>query len=357
MKKLLLPFCLSFLQTALAFAAPPSPNEAPDTMTAEARRRFDEGKKANTEGDFERARVAYMQTYLLNQSPVVLRNLGSSEIRSGHLVSGARHLSNYLHGEAAATENAEQRAAAVKLLTEAEGKIGRVQVDVDLPGVEVRIDGELIGRSPIPDPSYVEPGARLITARKDDREVSKELAVSPGEVAHVTLALKPLSGSLDQPTPQSVPMVGSGLHSGISPTRKQSVLPLVLLIAAGTATAASATAWYISAHNESSADADVNRLLGEARSRFGDSPCASRAAASSPVCADLDQRHADGESASKWKNYSRLATGVFALGTIAAVGYWWSARGSNTEPQRATAMQITGWLLPHSGGLSATGSF
>ena len=112
MKTLTLSFCFVFFVTAQVHAQPPPPDEAPDRMTAEARRRFDEGKKATAEGDFERARVAYMQTYVLNQASVVLRNLGTSEIRSGHLVLGARHLAAYLRGEPAPTETPEQHAAA-----------------------------------------------------------------------------------------------------------------------------------------------------------------------------------------------------------------------------------------------------
>src|SRR5689334_6911414 len=84
----------------LAFAtllyAAPSSAEPPSELLKTARRRFQEGVAAVDAGNYEAARLAFQQAYAIKPHPSVLRNLGQAELRTGHYLEAARHLSTFL---------------------------------------------------------------------------------------------------------------------------------------------------------------------------------------------------------------------------------------------------------------------
>ena len=142
-------------------AAQGAPNE--DPFTDMARKRFQEGVKLFDQGKFEEARAAFLQAYALKKHPAVLLNLAQSELRSDHPVEAARHFSEFLRDNPGA--DAAERKAAQEGLTAARAKTGRIEVQVNVPGADVLIDGELVGRAPLPEAVDVAPGARKVEAR------------------------------------------------------------------------------------------------------------------------------------------------------------------------------------------------
>lgn len=195
------PFLLSITCSVLLFTA--AIGNAQDqakagpsaTQKDEARRRFFEAMRASDAGDFEKARLAYVQTYALIQTPEVLRNLAIAEVRTNHLAEGARHLSAYLHGEPAKTETADQHRFARELLTTTEKKIGRLDVEVDTPGADVNVDAEPIGQSPLSLGWYVEPGEHAVSAQLGTLKAGKHVDATAGETLRVALALQDASAT------------------------------------------------------------------------------------------------------------------------------------------------------------------
>jgi putative intracellular protease/amidase len=177
---------------ALAFvplvAAWPAFAEPSDQAVRMARKRFQEGVVAVDAGNYEAARVAFQQAYALKPHPSVLRNLGQAELKTGRYLEAARHLSTFVRDTTYGT--ALERESAAKSLAQAETQVGRVLVQVDVPGANITIDGELAGRSPVSDPFYAEPGERVIRIQREGYEpYEKTQLIEAGRTTQLKIAL------------------------------------------------------------------------------------------------------------------------------------------------------------------------
>jgi hypothetical protein len=180
-----------FLAVALvlAWALPSSAEPAPEQIKV-ARKRFQEGVAAADARNYEGARVAFQQAYALKPHPSVLRNLGQAELKTGHFVEAARHLSTFIRDTTFGT--AAERESAKKSLIEAETKIGKLLLEVDVIGAEIAVDGEMSGRSPLgADPIYVEPGQRVVRVQKDGYDIYEQTqAFDPDRVVRLKVSLR-----------------------------------------------------------------------------------------------------------------------------------------------------------------------
>src|ERR1700679_2252647 len=69
---------------------------AEDPMTDMARARFKEGVSFYDKGQFEQARIAFLQAYALKKHPAVLLNLAWSCLKSGHALEAERYFKQFL---------------------------------------------------------------------------------------------------------------------------------------------------------------------------------------------------------------------------------------------------------------------
>jgi tetratricopeptide (TPR) repeat protein len=133
---------------ATAVCLPPAPARADDDATVVARERFKEGVAYFDQKQYDKARLAFLQAYALRRHPAVLLNLAHSELLSGHEAAAAKHFSMYLR-EAKNPSEAERQGAENGLLA-AKAVVGEVEVEVEVEGADVYVNGELAGRSPLP---------------------------------------------------------------------------------------------------------------------------------------------------------------------------------------------------------------
>ena len=181
-----------FFGFALAlFVALPSAAEPATEQVKVARKRFQEGVAAADARNYEAARVAFQQAYALKPHPSVLRNLGQAELKTGHYLDAARHLSTFIRDTTFGTT--AERESAKKSLAEAETKVGKLLLEVDVLGAEITVDGEISGRSPLgADPIYVEPGQRVVRVQKDGYDLYEQTqAFEPNRVIRLKVALRP----------------------------------------------------------------------------------------------------------------------------------------------------------------------
>lgn len=157
----------------------------------QAQARWNDGRAAFDRGNFEMAWIAFKQAYAAYPHPALLQNLGETELRTGRFVDAARHLSLYLR-TGVPTES--ERKLAARSLTKASERLGAVVVTTDAAGAEVRIDGELIGKTPSEDaPWYVEPGEHTIVLHKDGYVDGRiVLNVASGPPTKTAVSLKPM---------------------------------------------------------------------------------------------------------------------------------------------------------------------
>jgi hypothetical protein len=177
---------------------------ADDPTIKAARARFNEGVEFFDKGQYENARAAFLQAYALRKHPAVLLNLAQSSLRSGHSLEAARYFEQYLHESSSLTP--AQRADAEKGLTEAQGKLGHLEISAT-DGSEIFVDGEHVGTAPLPDPVNVEPGPHVVKANSD----SKSVVVVVGQVLPVKFSpsegavIAPVAPILVPPPPSVVP--------------------------------------------------------------------------------------------------------------------------------------------------------
>lgn len=178
---------------------------------------FKEGIAAFDRQDYEAARVAFLQAYALKpEAAVVRRNLGLSEIYSGHYLEGARRLARVLHTTAEGT--AADRARMLDSLELAEAHLERITVEVSQPGAEIRIDGVGLGRSPLPFVWYVSPGLYRVRVDKPGfASYSKARLARAGSAQHVRVVLQPFSAPVPSPVPVIPSVALEPLDSAASP--------------------------------------------------------------------------------------------------------------------------------------------
>ncbi|GMV18160.1 MAG: hypothetical protein AMXMBFR56_63840 [Polyangiaceae bacterium] len=292
----------------------PTISKAPDTLTAEARTRFDEGVRAAGRRDFEAARVAFKQAYALKPVPEVLRNLGAAEVMSGHDLEGARHLTEYLAGAKDLPDR--ERDELTKLVNQAEKKLGRIVVEVDLDGAGITVGSDPVGTSPLRWAWYVTPGDHAVTASKPGAgEAKQTIRVAAGALEKVSLRLVKETGEPGPaPAPPASPAALGGTSTGASDgsdpvgpkPSDRSIVPAVIgggLAAVGIGLG---VMWRLGA--DSDAD-DADAILG----RLGPAPCG----AGTPYASECAEVRDKNDSS---RQKSNLSTISFAVGAAALVG-------------------------------------
>ena len=198
---------LAVLVVSRAASAQPAPT--PEEVQ-QAQVRWNEGKAYFDAGNFEAARVAFKQAYTVFPHAAFLQNLGEAELRSGRNVEAARHFTAFLRSSSSGSP--AQRELAKKSLARAAERLGSIIVSANIDDAEIRVDDELVGRSPLGSfPWYVEPGRHLVTARKDgylDGAERIDVAVGPPRAVHVRVQ-RVVSGTSEAPREEAKPVAAA----------------------------------------------------------------------------------------------------------------------------------------------------
>ena len=163
-----------------------------DPATLEAREHFKAGVAAFDNGDYEAARTAFLKAYALKKHEAVLLNLANSELMGRRYVDAARHFREYLNEHD--STNTEATAGLAKALEQ----VGQLKLSTDVSGATLRVDGDVVGKTPLEDPVLVDPGDHVVRASKDTLSVTKRVSVSAGEETSLDLTLTPKA---TEPTP------------------------------------------------------------------------------------------------------------------------------------------------------------
>ncbi|APR85896.1 Dihydrolipoamide acetyltransferase [Minicystis rosea] len=162
-------------------------------LLAQARELWAEGTSAFNHGQLERARLLFLSAFRAQHHWQIAGSLGHVEMMLGRHRDAAEHLSMFLR-ESRDLPNADprDRVMLTQELERARARIGVVNVSVDRAGAEVFVDGASVGKAPLADPVFVEPGKHLIEIKMDGYEPqlsAREMA--PGATADLKLTLVP----------------------------------------------------------------------------------------------------------------------------------------------------------------------
>src|SRR6187399_2112456 len=115
----------------------PSHAQQGDGETEIARQRFREGVAHYDRQDFEKARLAFLQAYLLKPHPAVLLNLAQSELRAGRHAEAAENFAKYIRQNPTAPALEHAKAG----FEEARQRVIELNVQVNASGASVSVDG------------------------------------------------------------------------------------------------------------------------------------------------------------------------------------------------------------------------
>lgn len=297
------------------------------------------------------ARALLLTAWTMKQSYDTAGNLGSVEMELGMMRDAAEHLAFCARNFPAVRDRdqTEKLARVEELLAKAKAQVSSVRLRItdsdaiELTGVEVLVDGKSIGRTPLPDEVFVEPGTRVISARQTGyASGEKRIEAVKGGSESVTIVLEPAAGAATASKVRVDKPVGSP-KSGA-------------LIAAGAGAAAAfigAGVGFHLASNAKSADATATweKLGGSAGDRGACLDPRNAAA-----CEDMRRAH-DGREV-----FRGMAIGGYVAGGVLAVGTLvYALMPGRTSPggERGSAPPLRAFVgvAPGGGGAVLEGRF
>ena len=319
---------ISLMAVVLSTSAPAEAQD--DALTGTARDLFVKAARAAEQGKWDQCRAGMLAAYLLKKHPQVAGNLGGCEMQLGLYRDAAEHISFFLR-ESPPSLPASARSIAEARLEEARRKIGTLKVKVDRAGAEVAVDGRVIGRSPIVEAIFVEPGAHVLEARADGVLPAKStISVAAGAEREVTLSIAEA-----QPRRDSAPAAAPQAKRPLWPALAAGGVSAGLLLTGIGLTAA--------ANGKSSTAAGL-------RAGLGTSGCHD---ATSAACKTLD------DTASSVGHLSNAAVGTFVsagvFGAAAAALGVWATRSAPASKE--ASMRVSPVVGPGLGGFGFAGTF
>lgn len=157
--------------------------------TEEARAHFETGAALFNAHNYDGALVEFQESYRLRPVPVVLFNIAQTLKLLYRYEEAIAAYEQYLAEERGI--DAARRRAVQQTIEELRAATAPITIATDLPGAEIRVDGRLVGTTPLPGPLVLAAGSRRIEATLDGRETSQEIDVVGGRAAELTLAIPP----------------------------------------------------------------------------------------------------------------------------------------------------------------------
>jgi hypothetical protein len=179
-----------------------------DGETEVARQRFREGVAHYDRQDYEKARLAFLQAYLLKPHSAVLLNLAQSELRAGRHAEAAENFAKYIRQNPTAPAMDHAKAG----FEEARQRVTELNVQVNATAASISVDGADVGRSPLPNEIYLMPGRHSIVARKGTASAEKVLDATAGRREYIALELR--EGYTPSPSMPQDGAVGAGTMQG-----------------------------------------------------------------------------------------------------------------------------------------------
>jgi hypothetical protein len=201
--------CAMIIATCVVLAAPasrswaqstaaPPPTPAPATsvkplgesLTGEARTKYDIGRILYRDGDYSGALANFRRAYDLSKEPRLLWNMAACEKNLHQYPRVLELVSRYLT-EADAILTDDDRAEARAFAAAVTKLVASVKIDVTEPDAEVLVDDEVVGRSPLAAPVIVTYGKHRFRARKSGFiDAAEALEIQEGQSTAVRLEPK-----------------------------------------------------------------------------------------------------------------------------------------------------------------------
>ncbi len=176
--------------TATAAGGKDAPKSLTNTLTGAARDDFDAARTLFSHDDFAGAAIKFTSSYDRSHDPRLLWNIASCEQRLKHYARSRSLLERYL-AEGGAFLTDQDRHDAERVLSTIAPFVTTVTLSVRPDAVEVAVDGETAGTTPLATPLYAELGKHEIVFRKAGfRQVARTIIGAGGDTAVVSVQLE-----------------------------------------------------------------------------------------------------------------------------------------------------------------------
>jgi len=237
------------------------------------------------------------------------------------------------------------------MLAEATREIGSIMITVNVDNAEVSVDGQLVGKTPLTDATYLDPGTRNVSVAKQgyttvtrgieaQKGILLRLNIELTEESQTRMVVAATSSANGNPKPKA---------TAVREPQLQSVRPNVaILITGGVATVGGlVTGLYF--NSKAHMEYDTSAAL---REKVGQAGCAAGGGASSPDCQNLMKHAQNGDKA---RNYSTASLAVGATILVGTTLYWlWPRQQS---PRTDQALKVTAALTPANAWLGISWGF
>ncbi len=305
-----------------------------DAVRDTAKELFDKGVRAADSEKWDECRAALLAAWNIRPTHQIAGNLAECEAKLGRFTDATRHVVFFLR-ELPPNASQERKKGGEALLKEVRAKVAEVIIRVSRPDAEVLVDGVSVGRAPLSEGVFVDPGERTIEARLLGKTVSQKVQAETGGNYVVELKLAdevgplPTASGAPLPTASSVPLLPS-----------RSPIPAFLLGGAAVVVVGVGVGLNVAAQD---GDVSARNLSDDIRAHSG--TCIRSAPNYDARCDDLIARARANDT------MSRASVGLFVGAGALAVGaliYWFRPMsapvkiGAAIEPGKAASFQMSG---------------
>jgi len=179
--------CLCVLVAhTVAYAQQPPDDE---TARREASAHFRRGVALFQEGDREAALVEFQRAYDAHPTYVVLYNIGQTALSLRRYVDALGALERYV-AEGGSAVPPDRLTEVQSMITTLRSRTAHLSVSVNVAAAEIRVDDELVGRSPLPAPVLVDVGRHTVSVSANGYDVfQREISVAGDDHASVDAQL------------------------------------------------------------------------------------------------------------------------------------------------------------------------
>jgi hypothetical protein len=161
--------------------------------------------RAAGEGRKEEAVERYRAAWALFKDPWFQCNLGGLEAEMGRARDATQSLSMCLRllkpeDKQLVGEKAE------RILKEVRAQVGALTVEANVPDAEVAVDGKVVGKLPLPDPIFLDPGSHAVEVKAPGYQSDVKVAVMrAGTSMLIRMRLDPMRVEVAPPPPERAP--------------------------------------------------------------------------------------------------------------------------------------------------------
>jgi PEGA domain len=171
-------------------SAQPAAAPVETQVNADARQLFLDGQTATKMLQWDRARTFFQGAWRIQQHWKIAASLGRAELKVGRMRDAAEHLAFALREVPPGALGPEELKPVEEMLAQARAKVGAVKVTGAPDGAEVSLDGVVVGKAPIKEELFLEPGVHRVGGKRDGYgDGAGEVTAVAGEVGGVDLRM------------------------------------------------------------------------------------------------------------------------------------------------------------------------